>query len=67
KLVVYDVLGREVITLVDEIQEVGYKSAMFDASSAAGGLPTGVYLYKLIATSTTGSVFTDAKKMILLR
>lgn len=58
KLVIYDLLGREVVKLVDEVQDAGYKSVSFDG----GNLPSGVYLYRL----TIGK-FTDVKKMILLR
>jgi hypothetical protein len=41
--VVYDVLGREVATLVETIQTAGTHEASLNAS----GLPSGVYLYRL--------------------
>ncbi|MEX2605312.1 MAG: T9SS type A sorting domain-containing protein [Gracilimonas sp.] len=44
-LVVYDLLGREVATLVNEILPAGKQTARFDASNLANG----VYLYKLRA------------------
>jgi hypothetical protein len=37
-LKVYDVIGREVATLVNEVKEAGYYSATFDASSLSSGL-----------------------------
>jgi hypothetical protein len=43
RLVVYDVLGREVATLVETIQTAGTHEASLNAS----GLPSGVYLYRL--------------------
>lgn len=55
---VFDVLGREVAVLVDELQTAGFKSVEFDASS----LPSGIYVYKLQA----GKVI-DTKKMLLMR
>jgi len=55
---VYDVLGRNVATLVDEVQEVGYKSIEWDAR----GIASGVYFYRLQA-----GAFTESKKLILLR
>jgi hypothetical protein len=57
-LIVYDILGREVITLVNEHQRPGDYTINFDASS----LSSGVYFYKL----STGH-FSDSKKMILLK
>jgi hypothetical protein len=61
-LKVYDVLGNEVATLVNEEKPAGNYEVDFNASSASGGLSSGVYFYKLTAGS-----FTDTKKMILLR
>ncbi|MBI1806536.1 MAG: T9SS type A sorting domain-containing protein, partial [Ignavibacteria bacterium] len=55
---VYDLLGREVATLVDEVQSAGYKSAEFDASA----FPSGMYFYRLQA----GKVI-DTKKMLLMK
>jgi hypothetical protein len=57
-LTVYDVLGREVATLVNETQAAGAKTAVFDAA----GLPSGVYTYRLV---TKG--FTDVKTMTVIR
>ncbi|MBI5477000.1 MAG: T9SS type A sorting domain-containing protein [Ignavibacteriales bacterium] len=58
KLVIYDVLGREAATLVDEMQDAGFKSVSWDASK----VPSGIYFYKMSAGK-----FTDTKKMILLK
>ena len=57
-LIIYDILGREVRTLVNEVQEAGYRSVMFDASS----IPSGVYFYRLQAGG-----FNDIKKMVLMK
>ena len=43
KLVVYDVLGREVRVLVDGVRQAGVHEVVFEA----GDLPSGTYLYRL--------------------
>ncbi|MBN8704256.1 MAG: T9SS type A sorting domain-containing protein [Bacteroidetes bacterium] len=57
-LVVYDILGREVTTLLNKEMVSGFHSVVFDASSNAAG----VYFYKL---SFNGKVVT--KKLTLLK
>jgi hypothetical protein len=57
-LKVYDVLGREVNTLVNEVKQVGSYSVDFDGSALASG----VYFYRLESGS-----FTDIKRMILVK
>ena len=58
-LKVYDVLGKEVKTLVNGFQQAGLHSISFNASA----LPSGVYFYRMEAANR----FTSVKKMILLR
>ncbi len=64
-LKIYDVLGREVKTLVNERQDAGSHSVTFDASY----LPSGVYFYRLSAGSLTGQVgsYSATKKLLLLK
>ena len=58
KLVVYDILGREVAVLVNEKQAAGTHTATFDGSALASGL----YFYKLSAGNLT-----QIRKMIIIR
>ena len=58
RLVVYDVMGREVARLVDGAMPAGQHRARWDAS----GLPSGVYLYRL-----TAGDFSQTKRMTLLK
>jgi subtilisin-like proprotein convertase family protein len=58
KLVVFDVLGREVVTLVNEFKPPGVYEANFDASNYASG----IYFYKLETAD-----FAETKKMILIK
>ena len=57
-LVIYDLLGREVKTLINEQLLPGAYSVKFDGTNLASGL----YFYKLVSGS-----FTDIKKMILVK
>jgi hypothetical protein len=57
-LKVYDVLGNEVSTLVNETKEAGKYSVSFDAA----GLSNGVYFYSINSDN-----FTSTKKMILMK
>ncbi|MFZ1517933.1 MAG: S8 family serine peptidase [Ignavibacteriaceae bacterium] len=57
-LKVYDVLGNEVATLVNEYKPAGSYEATFDASS----LSSGIYLYKIQSAD-----FVQTKKMILMK
>jgi hypothetical protein len=58
KLKVYDALGNEVSTLVDEYKPAGNYSVEFDASS----LSSGIYFFQL-----RSGEFLETKKMILAR
>jgi hypothetical protein len=58
KLIVYNVLGQRVATLVNEHMTAGVHSVQFDAKSLA----TGVYFYRLEAGS-----YVTSKKMLLLK
>ncbi|MBK6507100.1 MAG: T9SS type A sorting domain-containing protein [Ignavibacteria bacterium] len=57
-LVIYDILGREISTLVNTFQAAGYYEMRFDATDVASG----VYFYRLKTEK-----FSDLKKMIILK
>ncbi|MDP2363980.1 MAG: hypothetical protein Q8M94_09455 [Ignavibacteria bacterium] len=77
-LKVYDILGNEVTTLVNEQKEPGYYEVDFSATggsasgrnafqfasgvSATGGYASGVYIYRL----QTGN-YISTKKMLMLK
>ncbi|NOY60859.1 MAG: T9SS type A sorting domain-containing protein [Calditrichaeota bacterium] len=58
-LKVYDVMGQEVSTLVNEFKKTGAYTISFDATN----LPSGVYYYKLVS----GRSFSKMNKMLLMR
>ena len=57
---IYDILGREVVTLVDKQQKAGTYNVQFTTSNEQ--LTSGVYFYQLRAGD-----FVEAKKMILIK
>ncbi len=57
-LKVYDMLGREVLSLVDRFETAGYHQTTVDGTK----LSSGVYFYRIRAGS-----FTDVKKLLLLK
>lgn len=59
---VFDVLGREVATLVNKEQPAGNYKVTFNATQ----LSSGIYFYRISATGEAGS-FIQTKKMILLK
>ena len=58
KLIIYDILGREVLTLVNQELDAGYHEVKLDASK----LSSGVYFYRLQAR-----LLTQMKKLMLMK
>ena len=61
-LKIYDILGSEVATLVNEEKPAGTYEVEFSASGGGSNLASGIYIYRL-----TSSGFTASKKLILLK
>jgi photosystem II stability/assembly factor-like uncharacterized protein len=62
QLKVYDILGKEVATLVNEEKSAGSYEIEFSASGGGSNLASGIYIYRLVAGN-----FTASKKLILLK
>lgn len=64
KLVVYDVLGREVASLLPPLRggQEGLKPGIYEAEWDAKDYPSGIYFYKLLAGE-----FIETKKMVLIK
>ena len=62
---IYNTLGQLVISLTDRVEEAGFKSVEWNASSVSSG----VYFYRLEATSISApsKTFTQVKKMLLVK
>ncbi len=66
KLVVFDILGREIKTLINEELEPGIYEVDFNGAN----LPSGIYFYRLIAgdpSTGSGLNFTETKTMVLVK
>ncbi len=63
RIVVYDLLGREVVRLVDGLMQPGYHQLVWNGRDAWGRVvPTGIYITRLITSEYTKSI-----KMVLLK
>ena len=63
KLVIYNILGQQVITLVEGLRPAGYHEVVWNGRDADGhAVASGMYLYRL-----TTDAFVDSKKMVLLK
>jgi len=60
---VYDMLGREVKTLINQTQDAGYKSVIWYATNDYGKpVSAGIYQYQIQAGE-----YMQTKKMVLLK
>lgn len=62
-LVVFNITGQKVSTLVDQHLNAGFHTYTFDASS----LPSGMYIAQMEAIGLSGEVFTKSMKMQLIK
>jgi hypothetical protein len=63
RLVVYDIIGRQVAELVNEEQNAGYYEKTFSGSN----LSSGMYFYRITAQAQGKNVFSQVKKMLLVK
>jgi flagellar hook assembly protein FlgD len=60
---IYDIMGRKVKSLVNNHQNAGFKSVVWDATNdLAQPVSAGMYLYQISAGD-----YTSVKKMVLLK
>lgn len=60
---IYNIIGERVLQILDKEFTSGPNKIIFDA----GGLTSGIYLYKLDALGKDGSIFSSTKKMTLIK
>jgi len=68
---IFNMLGQEIRTLVEEQKQAGSHSVVWDGKDDSGRqASSGVYVYKIMAAdpaADSGQAFVTARKMILLR
>jgi hypothetical protein len=63
KLNIYNLLGQKIRTLINTVQDVGYKNAVWDGRNDSGSsVASGIYIYRLEAGD-----FVSTRKMILMK
>jgi hypothetical protein len=70
-IIIYDLMGRKIKTLVNAEQSAGFKSVVWDATNELGQpVSAGMYLYRINALQQNGGQagdFHQVKKMVLLK
>jgi photosystem II stability/assembly factor-like uncharacterized protein len=68
ELVIYNILGQQIATLIHDQRSAGSHSVVWNANDSNGiKLSSGIYFYMLKATGVDGTEFQEIKKMILLK
>ncbi|MCC7093240.1 MAG: T9SS type A sorting domain-containing protein [Ignavibacteriaceae bacterium] len=68
KLIIYDILGREVVTLEDGSFEAGYYSKTWTCvDSHNTNVGSGIYIYRITAHGINGQDFSKVMKMIVVK
>ena len=67
-LVIYDILGRQIGTLVNDERIAGHHSVIWDGKDDMGApVSTGVYIYRMHARGMEGGSYSKTHKMLLLK
>ncbi len=69
KITIYDIMGHEVITLINGFENTGFKEIVWEGINTSGHpVPSGMYFYRLDAKGVeSGESFHQSKKMIMMR
>ena len=65
---IYNILGQQVVNLLNEKQPAGYYSVRWGGINSKGSyVANGMYFYRMVAQSTEGEVFVSYKKMLFIK
>lgn len=67
-VVLFDLTGREVATLINDVKDPGSYSVEWNGKTITGAsAASGIYLYRMLSTTDGGSTSIETKKMTLLK
>ena len=67
-LKVYNILGQEIATIVNDEKIAGVYTAVWDGMTSRGvAASSGIYLYRLVVRGSSGKGFVSVRRMVLLR
>jgi hypothetical protein len=70
RLIIYDILGREIALLVNDQLSPGMYEVDWSATGGAENYPSGIYFYRLAAgdpSKSSGQGYSETRKMVLLK
>ncbi len=68
KIVIYNMLGQEVKTLITELQSAGYYSLVWNGTdNTTRKVSSGVYIYRITASKPQNKQFSEVKKMMMIK
>ena len=68
QLMVYNLLGQAVVTLIDGPQQAGFHTVTWNGQNQSNqAVASGVYFYRIVVTGDDEKTFTRSKKMLLLK
>ena len=65
---IYNILGQQIVKLVNEKQPPGYYTIQWQGFNSSGNyVSNGMYFYRMVAQSAEGRLFVKSKKMLFLK
>ncbi|MDD3559459.1 MAG: T9SS type A sorting domain-containing protein, partial [Melioribacteraceae bacterium] len=66
KIDVFNMIGEKITQLIDSEFSAGIHTVEFN-SSAFGNLSSGIYIYRITAVGVNGNIYSDSRKMMLIK
>ena len=67
-IVIYNLLGQQVVTLIESRQQAGFHTVTWNGLNQSNqSVASGVYFYRIVVNGDGKNTFTSSKKMLLLK